>query len=302
MKSIDVSVGNKAMMWVGTLAILGLIVAIPAFVGHQLFGTEALVLGAVIGLSAIVLGPPHTVDQLFSSGRVREISRLEAPRLHAIVGELSDRARLPRTPRVGLVTSPAPNALTIGKKSDSAIVVTSGLLRLLTERQLVGVLAHEISHVRANDTRLLMLADTARRITAVLSNFGILLLFVNVPLLMFSGYSLPLLLIALLVAAPTLSILLQLALSRRREFGADLTAAELTGDPLGLASALEVIDNPNRGLMDYFLALPRRREDPGSVFRTHPNTLERVRRLRSYARKPIRYRRIDTRSRRLIAS
>jgi heat shock protein HtpX len=252
--------------------------ALTGFVGYRIFGPTALVFAGIFGAGIAIAAPKLSPRMLVSSGRVRMLEYGDAPRLYGIVSELSRRAKLPEVPRLGYMESRLANAFTTGSKNDSAIVVSSGLLRRLNERELSGVLAHEIAHLRNGDLRLTALADAVRRITGLMSRAGLLFLFFSLPMIIFSpSYSFPGGLILLLLAAPTLSMLLQFSLSRGREYNADLGAAELTGDPLGLASALEAIAYPTIRFMDYYF--PVRKQEEPSMFRTHPPTQERIRRL-----------------------
>ena len=156
--------------------------------------------------------------------------------------------------------------------------MTSGLLKALNLRELAGVLAHEISHVRHNDMRIMGLADMISRMTRTMSLIGMLLLMVNLPLIVAGAATVPWLLVLLLVFAPTIGSLLQLALARTREYDADIDAAGLTGDPLGLASALTKLERQGGRFWEEIVLPGRRIPDP-SLLRTHPSTEERVRRL-----------------------
>jgi heat shock protein HtpX len=156
-------------------------------------------------------------------------------------------------------------------------------LRQLTLRELAGVIAHEISHIRNNDMSVMGLADLVSRMTNMLALFGQLLVVVNLPLYLLTGAAVPWLAIGLLMIAPTITALLQLALSRTREFDADLGAVALTGDPQGLASALARLES-QRGSLWERVFLPGRREPEPSLLRTHPRTEERIERLLELSR------------------
>jgi heat shock protein HtpX len=144
------------------------------------------------------------------------------------------------------------------------------------------VLAHEISHIRSNDIWVMTLADTVSRLTGGLALMGQLLLFINLPLLLFGAAAISWWAILLLLFAPTISLLLQLALSRTREFDADMDAVEITGDPLGLASALRKLDRHQRGLWQRLL-FPGRHTPDSWILSTHPSSEERIRRLAELA-------------------
>ena len=140
------------------------------------------------------------------------------------------------------------------------------------------MLAHELSHIRNNDLWMMGLADAVSRLTRMLSWMGQLLLLINLPMLILGGDTFPWLLVLLLIGAPSLSFLLQLALSRTREYEADLDAATLTGNPRGLANALAKMERLRGGWLERLFLSGRRPREP-AVFRTHPDTADRVRRL-----------------------
>lgn len=147
------------------------------------------------------------------------------------------------------------------------------------------MLAHEISHIVNNDMRLMGLADVISRLTHMMSAVGILLVLLSLPLMLQGIGSLSILAMLLLVAAPTLSALLQLGLSRIREFDADLEASQITGDPKGLASALGKIEQHHGSLWQRII-FPGYRDPEPSLLRTHPDTGERIQRLLELRDKP----------------
>jgi heat shock protein HtpX len=170
------------------------------------------------------------------------------------------------------------NAFALGDAGHRVIAVTDGLLRTLQLRELVGVLAHEISHIRHHDMWVMVVADVITRLTSGLALIGLLVLVVSVPFVLLGEAHIPLTAALLLAAAPTVSTLLQLGLSRNREFDADLGAVGLTGDPRGLASALDKLDRYQGGWLEQIFLPGQRSPDP-SVLRSHPPTAERIRRL-----------------------
>ncbi len=252
----------------GLLALLGWVVAGPS-------GLAGLVAAGLLLLTAGMRVSPALILRLYGA---RPLAVEEAPGLYGILAELSRRAGLERAPRLFYIPTPMINAFTVGSREEAAVTVTAGLLENLNRRELVGVLAHEIAHVRHNDLRVLGLADLVSRATVFFSWMGQFLLLVNLPLWMAAGYNVPWLAVLLLIFAPTLTALLQLALSRSREFDADLGAVELTGDPRGLASALYKLETFQANLLERIL-LPGRRVPEPSLLRTHPATEERIRRL-----------------------
>ncbi|MEM8813436.1 MAG: zinc metalloprotease HtpX, partial [Pseudomonadota bacterium] len=165
-----------------------------------------------------------------------------------------------------------------GSVGDSAVAVSDGLLRMMNERELLGVLAHEVSHIANRDLWIMGLADGMARVTSLASTVGLFLLFLNLPL-MFAGVAqISWISILVLVFSPTVISLLQLSLSRSREFEADLGSAHLTGDPAGLASALAKLERRTGRFWEEILLPGRRSPDP-CLLRTHPPTKERIKRL-----------------------
>ncbi len=145
-------------------------------------------------------------------------------------------------------------------------------------RELIGVLAHELAHVANGDIRVMAFADTLSRITGVLALLGQALLILSIPALFLGFAMLPVGALLVLLAAPTLSALAQLALSRNREYEADRSAAELSGDPVGLASALDKLERYQGRFWEQVI-LPGRRLPEPSLLRTHPPTPQRIERL-----------------------
>jgi heat shock protein HtpX len=244
------------------------------FIGGPLFAW-----GAAAAVVMLYLANPAVSPRLVMSlYRGRAVAHTEAPRLYAILRELGRRAGLQRLPVLYYVPTRLMNAFTAGTRDDAAIAVSDGLLRRMELRELAGVLAHEVSHIANGDTRVMAFADLITRITGLLSLAGQFLLVVSLPLWLLTDVDIPWIPILLLLLAPTVSALVQLALSRSREYEADRSAVELSGDPDGLASALEKLEHSQRSPWEG-LVLPGRRIPDPSLLRTHPPTEERVRRL-----------------------
>lgn len=218
---------------------------------------------------------PELAMRLF---RARPLAAGEAPALEQMLAELSRRAGLQQLPRLYYLPSDVMNAFTAGSPQSAAIALSDGLIRRLGWRELNGVLAHELMHLVHQDTRLMAFADLASRLTGFLSLTGQVLLLINLPLLVLGQATLPWGPILLMILAPTLSTLVQLALSRSREYEADRGAAALTGDPMGLASALNKLEWGHHGLLGRLFHPVPRIPDP-SMLRSHPPTVERVNRL-----------------------
>lgn len=269
--------------WRNRLHSLLLLIVMGGFLaalGWLLWGEQGLWMLLGMGLVAILFNPtvsPVLVMRLYGARRIPES---ELPQLHQLVRQLAARAGLRRPPRLYLLPSSMLNAFAVGAPEDAGLGVTDGLLRQLDMRELAGVLAHEISHIRNHDLWVMGLADLFSRATSTLSWFGQFLLILNLPLMLLGGVGISWTAIFLLVFAPSLSALAQLALSRTREFDADLNGARLTGDPDGLASALLKIERVQGHWLERVF-LPGRGIPEPSLLRTHPETSERIARLMS---------------------
>lgn len=269
------NLAHSAMLIVGLALLMGLS-------AWLLWGTAGIIGAAVAVASALVFGPKVSPDLVMKLYRAHPIPRSEAGALLDILEALARRAELPNTPRLYLVPSPTLNAFAVGNPNKSSVAVTHGMLSSLNLRELTGVLAHEISHIQNNDLWILGLADTFNRLTQLMSYTAIFLFVINLPLAIFGGPNIPWLAVALLYFAPTIGSLLQLGLSRAREYEADLQAAALTGDPHALASALAKLERDQGRFWEDMVFAGRRMPQP-SLLRSHPPTEERVRRLMELA-------------------
>lgn len=269
---------HRAINVLQSILLIAGMASIAGVCAWTIWGSDG-VIWAFAGVAlALLLSPSIPPELILSLYRARPLSPKEFPEGYAIIRQLSKRAELPNVPKLYYVASSTLNAFAVGSRSAAAIAVTDGLLRTLSVRELAGVLAHEVGHIRNNDLWIMNLADTMARVTGWLSYFGMFLLILNMPLMMSGSAVVPWVLVLMLVFAPTFMSLLQLALSRAREFDADLSAAELSGDPLGLASALEKLER-YQGRFWEEIWFPGRRIPEPSLLRTHPPTEERVRRL-----------------------
>ncbi|KAA0679454.1 zinc metalloprotease HtpX [Roseomonas genomospecies 6] len=264
----------QSTLLVGGLGLLA------AAIGWLLVGPVGILWVAVLVGVTLAFSPsisPRAILRLYGA---RRLSRYELPELHEVMAMLARRAGLPSVPELHYLATSAPNAFAVGSTKGSVIVLTDGLLRVMDLRELAGILAHEVSHVRNHDLWTMGLADIISRITGAMATAGGFLLLMSLPLMLEEHGSTHWPLIALLLVAPTINTLIQLRLSRTREFDADLDAAGLTGDPAGLASALAKLQQYDPGFWERIL-LPGRRNPHPSVLRTHPDTDERIQRLLS---------------------
>ncbi|GAB4180697.1 MAG: hypothetical protein Tsb0017_09540 [Geothermobacteraceae bacterium] len=269
---------------VHSLLLLAATLAVPALAGWLLWGLSGLLLlgfGVALLLSWGANADPARVLRLFGG---RPLTPARAPGLHGLVQELADRAGLPRVPRLYLVSLPMVNAFAVGHADNAALAVTPSLLDTLDRRELAGVLAHEIAHVRNGDLRLLTLAGLAEQIASLLAGLTSFSVLLSLPWILAGQVRIQWLPLMLLLAAPHLATLLARALSRVREFDADLVAVALTGDPEGLARALARLEWRERSFWRRLFG-PSPLKIP-YLLRTHPDTDERIRRLAEVSRRP----------------
>jgi heat shock protein HtpX len=226
----------------------------------------------------------------------RELSPSEAPELYQIVEELAYRSGLPM-PRVAIVESPSPNAFATGRDPNHALVaVTTGILQILNRSELMAVLGHELGHVKNRDILVSSIAATiAGAITMVAQMLQFAAFFGGLGSRDGDGEGTnPLAALALIILAPIAAMVIQMAISRSREYGADDTGAHIVGDPLALASALEKLEAwskrvplpVNPAAAHLFIVNPLSGQALASLFSTHPPIQDRVRRLRQMAGYP----------------
>jgi heat shock protein HtpX len=271
---------HQTRNWLHTVLLLAGIIGI-AMLSAWLIWSWAGVVWALIAIGALMFFaprvPPEAVMRMFKARRVDPRVGGEVTRVLAVIAE---RAGLASVPSLYIVPSTTLNAFATGNENRSAIAVTDGLVRRLTLRELAGVLAHEVSHIRNRDLFVMMLADAITRAAQVFSYIAVILAVFNILTLLGGGTQVSWLAIIVLYLAPTVSSLLQLGLSRTREYDADLDGAMLTGDPEGLASALRRLDQYQGAFWeDMMLPIPARRVPQPSLLRTHPATEERIARL-----------------------
>lgn len=270
---------NRALNTLHTWLLGAACLALLAVTAWAFAGPGGIAYAAVFGILPLIFLRRISPQMVLSMYKAARVSPADFPTGYRIVEELARRAALPATPKLYVVPSRMVNAFAVGTREDSAIAVTDALARTLTTRELAGVLAHEISHVAHEDVKVMAFADMVSRFTSLMSTIGLFSLFLN--LVGFAGgydTQIPWLGVMVLLAAPTIGGLLQMALSRTREFDADLGAAVLTGDPEGLAMALRKLERA-QGKMWEGILLPGSRIPDPSILRSHPRTEDRIERL-----------------------
>lgn len=271
---------------------MAFLVALLAIGGQMLGGMQGMMVFAALGLVMNFVMYWFSDRIALMVHRAQEVSPAEAPSLHRIVARLADRAGIPK-PRIFVIPSESPNAFATGRNPDHAVVaVTQGLLQLLSERELEGVVAHELSHIRNRD---ILISTIAAAVAGLVAALGHAVQWS----MMFAGRrddddaGSMLGALAWAILAPIIAMLVQLAISRSREFGADATGAALCGDPDALANALLRLEDSKRVLpyefagpatAHMFIVSPLHAGGLAKVMdllSTHPPIEERVRRLRA---------------------
>lgn len=276
---------HKLKNFFHTLALFLCMGVILSLVGFILAGVEGIAWAVFLGVLILVISPNISPSFIFSMYGGRLLSADNAPGLYQVTQELSARAGLPAPPALYYLPSQLMNAFSVGTSANPAIGLSDALLNTLTIREIIAVLAHEISHIQHNDVRVMTYADVISRITHTLSFTGFLLIFLNLPLYFLGMVTISWFAVGVLIVAPNIMSFLQLSLSRMREFDADRQAVLLTGDPEGLAMALSKLEAYETSIFDILFGRGHSKSIP-SVLRTHPVTEERIERLLSLKKPP----------------
>lgn len=272
----------------GTCLLLGALATLAGLLGYLFAGWAGLLwTAAMVAVAAAALsGVPATIV-LRRSGAL-PLAHWQAPRIYQITSELARRAALKYVPIIHYIPDEQINAFAVGvsNRSSSGIAVTEGLLSTLSLRETAAVIAHELSHLRHGDTRMLALASFLTSAIVYLGLFAQLTLLIAFPWLLENGKGVPLLSLLIIVLAPTAALLLQLSLSRNREYAADLEAVALTGDPEGLTRALQILEHYQSAWLESIFGHRRRPYLRHRWLSSHPPITERIRRLQELTNPP----------------
>jgi heat shock protein HtpX len=261
-------------------------------VGYLIGGQSGMLIALVVAAGMNLFTYWNADKIVLGLYRARQVGRAEAPELVGIVEQLVDRAGLPM-PKVYLVDNEQPNAFATGRNPENAAVAaTTGLLRHLSPEEVAGVMAHELAHVKNRDTLIMTITATIAGAVSMLANFAFL--FGGARGDSRSNPIGPIAALAAMILGPLAAMLVQMAVSRSREYEADRVGAELSGQPLWLASALgklgqltRRIDNPEAeaapATAHLFIVNPLHAHAVDSLFSTHPSLVKRIERLRAMA-------------------
>ena len=277
--------------WVKTAMLMAAITALFVVIGGMIGGSKGMMLALIVALAMNFFSYWFSDKLVLKMYNAQEVDEASAPQFYRMVRELATRAQLPM-PKVYLINENAPNAFATGRNPEhAAVAATTGILRVLSERELRGVMAHELAHVKHRDILISTISATMAGAISALAQFA----------MFFGGRDSdgrrtnPIASIAVAMLAPLAGALIQMAISRAREFEADRGGAQISGDPQALASALEKIHAYAAGV-----PFPTAEQHPATaqmmimnplagggiskLFSTHPATEERVARLMEMAR------------------
>ena len=276
--------------WLKTSLLMAAIMALFGVIGSMIGGSNGMLLALLFGGVMNVFAYWFSDKMVLRMYNAQEVDEASAPQFYGMVRELAQKAGMPM-PKVYIIDEAQPNAFATGRDPEhAAVAATTGIIELLNERELRAVMAHELAHIKHRDILISTMTATVAGAISMLANFGML----------FGGRdeegrpANPVLTILVMILAPIAAVIIQLAISRTREFGADAGGAEICGDPEALASALAKIEAYARQIpMPTAEAHPETAQmmimNPLSggwlqgLFSTHPRTEERIARLREMA-------------------
>src|SRR5690625_191606 len=278
------------MSYFKTAILLAGMTALFLAVGYLIAGEGGMLFALILAVGMNFFAYWNSDKVLLRMYGARQVDKRSAPELYGIVERLAENAGLPM-PKVYVIENDQPNAFATGRNPDNAAVAaTSGLLRRLNWEEVAGVMAHELAHVKNRDTLIMTITATLAGAISILANFA--LLFGggrnnNNPLGIVG-------VILMMILAPIAAMIVQMAVSRTAEYRADRIGAEISGQPLWLASALEKIERSakqidnqvaerNPSTAHLFIINPLHANKMDSLFSTHPQTANRVARLREMA-------------------
>jgi heat shock protein HtpX len=278
------------MNWTKTALLLAFMTGLFVAVGSLIGGSTGMVIAFLIAIGMNAFAYWNSDKMVLRMHGAHEIGEREDPELFGMVRELARRAQIPM-PKVYIMDNPQPNAFATGRDPQhGAVAVTTGIMQRLSKEELAGVIAHELAHIKNRDTLIMTVTATIAGAISMLAQFGMLFSSGdnrNNPLGIIGT-------IALVLLAPIAAMLVQMAISRSREYEADRVGAEIAGQPLWLASALDRIQggaervvNPNAernpATAHLFIINPLAGQGMDNLFSTHPSTANRIAKLQELA-------------------
>lgn len=282
--------------WLKTTILMAAILALFVFIGGLIGGKTGMLIALLIGGGMNVFAYWNSDKMVLRMYNAQQVDATTAPELYGMVQELAQRAGLPM-PKVYVIDEDQPNAFATGRNPENAAVAaTTGIMRVLSYRELRGVMAHELAHVQHRDILISTISATMAGAISALANFA----------MFFGGRDEdgrpmnPIVGILLAILAPLAASLIQMAISRSREYAADAGGARISGDPQALADALQKIEAYAQGIpmhaaeahpetAQMMIMNPLHGGGLTDLFRTHPQTADRVARLHAMARGQLEY-------------
>ncbi len=255
--------------------------------GQILGGRQGMILALVIALAMNFFAYWNSDKMALAMNKAREVSEAEEPELHQIVAGLAQRAGLPK-PRVYIVDNPTPNAFATGRNPEhAAVAVTTGIMQVLNREELEGVLGHELGHIKNRDILISSIAAVMAGAISYLATMAQWAMIFGGGRSDDEGGGNPIAMLVMMIVAPLAASLIQMAISRSREYIADRTGAEICGHPKALASALQKLSTYNKqrpmqvnpASAQMYIVNPLKSGAIAGLFSTHPPMEERIRRL-----------------------
>ncbi|MCH8684147.1 zinc metalloprotease HtpX [Pedomonas mirosovicensis] len=271
------------MNYFKTAMLLAAMTALFMAVGFMIGGGQGALIALLFAAGMNVFAYWNADKIVLKMHGAHPVDERSSPEFYGLVRELAQRANLPM-PKVYVIDTPQPNAFATGRNPENAAVAaTTGIMQMLTREELAGVMAHELGHIRNRDTLIMTITATIAGAISMLANFAFL----------FGGNRdgedrpNPIAMIALMILAPLAAMLVQMAISRTREYAADRAGAEISGNPHALASALNKIQHgaaripnaaaeANPATAHLFIINPLTKRGMDNLFSTHPNTANRI--------------------------
>lgn len=276
------------MNYLKTSMLLAAMVALFCGIGFMIGGQGGMIIAFVIALGMNAIAYWNADKMVLKMHGAKEVSRAQSPQFYDLVARLAQRADMPM-PKVYIIDTPQPNAFATGRNpQNAAVAATAGLLNMLDEDEIAGVMAHELGHVKNRDTLIMTMTAVVAGAISMLANFGMFFGNNRDNPLGFVGV------LAMMIIAPMAAMIVQMAISRTREYAADRAGADISGNPGALASALEKIHNAARGTPmqsaeknpasgQLFIINPLSGARMDNLFSTHPATQKRISALMEYA-------------------
>lgn len=274
----DLVLHNRTKNFFHTVGLMAIMATVTGLAAYMVMGPGGLWIALSSSGVSLLLSGNIGMEQMLRKRRAQRLSPDAHQRLYKLAATIAERAGLSRVPMLYYEKSGVMNAYACGTKAKPVIVFTDTLLRTLNLREIAGILGHETAHIKNNDLRVMAITHHVQGMVGFISLFGQVILILALPMLFLGVVSFSLAPLLFIIFSPTLVMMLQMALSRTREFEADVVGSELTGDPAGLAQALYKLEKYHRYYWRHFFIMPWNYKAPAWL-QTHPPTAQRINRI-----------------------